>query len=538
MAILSKNSGTSDPVLTRMVAEDKVPWYRKPNLRVMYIYLFLCCMGVEMTSGFDSQLINTLQFSEPFNKYFGNGYKDRKDKWSIEPSLLGFVSSCYQLGSILGVPIAPWFNQKYGRRWSIMTGSIIMVIGAILQGFAQHVGMYIIARMLLGVGIVFAIISGSSLIGELGYPKERPILTSMFNSSYFIGAIIAAGISIKTVDIAGNWSWRLPSLLQICPSMLQICFVFMIPESPRWLVSQDREDEAFAILTKYHAEGDASSEIVQAEMAQIRTTIKLEMEHSKQSWLDMFRTAGMRRRVLIACFLGLFTQMSGNTLLSYYSSLLFEMMGYTTSYAKTRINIANNCWSLINATFFALVVTRFRRRWMFMLSSSAMLLVFISMTISFEKLREADDAGVKNRSAQIAALIFYFAYSPCYNLGNNALTYTYLVELFPYAQRTMGIGIEQIFGKAGGFFSTNVNPLALTAIDWKFLAAYCGWIAFEFVFVYLFYPETYNRTLEELAFLFEDKALADEAVAAVEKQVNETHDDGEKGAAMVVERVA
>jgi len=53
-------TGLTDPVLTRMVAEDKVPWYKKPNLRVMYIYLFLCCCGVEMTSGFDSQLINTL----------------------------------------------------------------------------------------------------------------------------------------------------------------------------------------------------------------------------------------------------------------------------------------------------------------------------------------------------------------------------------------------------------------------------------------------------------------------------------------------
>jgi hypothetical protein len=68
MAILTKQTGTSDPVLSRMVAEDKVPWYRKPNLRIMYIYLFLCCMGVEMTSGFDSQLINTLQFSKSFNK--------------------------------------------------------------------------------------------------------------------------------------------------------------------------------------------------------------------------------------------------------------------------------------------------------------------------------------------------------------------------------------------------------------------------------------------------------------------------------------
>ena len=235
-------------------------------------------------------------------------------------------------------------------------------------------------------------------------------------------------------------------------------------------------------------------------MAQIRSTIKLELENSKQSWMDMLRTAGMRRRVLIAVMMGLFTQMSGNTLLSYYSNLLFEMMGYTTDYAKTRINIANQCWSLMNAVVIALVVTRFRRRWMFMLSAVTMCIVFISMTVSFERLRYAKDNDFKNKSAGIAALFFYFAYSPCYNIGNNSLTYTYLVELFPYAQRTMGIGVEQIFGKLGGFFSTNVNPKALTAIDWKYLAIYCGWITFELITVYFLYPETYNRTLEELAF--------------------------------------
>lgn len=57
----------ADPIVTRLVSEDKVPWYKKPNLRFMYIFLFFCCMGVEMTSGFDSQLINTLQFSDSFH---------------------------------------------------------------------------------------------------------------------------------------------------------------------------------------------------------------------------------------------------------------------------------------------------------------------------------------------------------------------------------------------------------------------------------------------------------------------------------------
>ncbi|KAI9158920.1 lactose permease [Paramyrothecium foliicola] len=522
MAILTgkaADEGTSDPIVTRMVKEDKVHFWKKPNLRYMYFFLFTCCMGVEMTSGFDSQLINTLQFSPQFNTYFGNGYLNENGKPGIEPALLGFLNSCYNLGSIIGVPIAPWFAQKYGRRWAIMAGSIIMVIGALLQGFAQHVAMYIAARMILGVGIVFAIISGSALIGELAYPKERPLLTSLFNSSWYIGSIVACAISLGTVEIPGDWAWRIPSVLQIAPSLLQICTVFFLPESPRWLISHDRDDDAFEILTKYHAEGDASSALVQAEMAQIRSTIKLEMENSKQSWWEMVATKAMRKRVLLAAFLGLFTQMSGNTLISYYSNFIFEMMNYTSSYAKSRINIANQCWGLLNATILAILVSRFPRRLMFLLSATGMLLVFTAITVAIYFLREAKDQGLTNPAASIAGLFFYFAFSPCYNLGNNALTYTYLVEIFPYAVRSRGIGIQQIFGKGGGFFSTNVNPIALVAIEWKYMAIYCGWIAFEFLFIYFMYPETHGRTLEELAFLFEGKEFAEVAVAAVEKQV-------------------
>jgi MFS family permease len=181
--------------------------------------------------------------------------------------------------------------------------------------------MYIVARMILGFGIPFCIVAGSSLLGELGYPKERPILTSLFNSSYFIGQIIAASVGLGTVTIKTDWAWRIPSLLQIAPAMVQIVFIFLLPESPRYLISKDRHEEAFDILTKYHAEGDRSSVIVRAEIAQIQRTIKLELEEAKQTWWDMFRTAGMRRRLLISAFLGLFTQWSGNTLISYVPPL-------------------------------------------------------------------------------------------------------------------------------------------------------------------------------------------------------------------------
>lgn len=76
----------------------------------------------------------------------------------------------------------------------------------------------------------------------------------------------------------------------------------------------------------------------------------------------------------------------------------------------------------------------------------------------------------------------------------------YLVEIFPYAQRARGIAIFQFWGKAAQFFGTNVNPIGTQAIGWKYLLVYCCWIFAEAALIWFLWPETSNRSLEELAF--------------------------------------
>ena len=110
--------------------------------------------------------------------------------------------------------------------------------------------MFVIGRFLLGFGIPFAIVAASSMIGELSYPKERAQIGSLFNASWFIGelvqaihsnrgpyalpgAIVAAGVTLGTFAMKSTWGWRIPSALQICPSLLQISFIWVLPESPR-----------------------------------------------------------------------------------------------------------------------------------------------------------------------------------------------------------------------------------------------------------------------------------------------------------------
>ncbi|OOQ81876.1 putative MFS sugar transporter [Penicillium brasilianum] len=514
-----REENVAEPVLANLLADDRTPWYRKPNLRRLYFLLFPACMGIEITSGFDSQIINTVQIVYTWNKYFGHPtgkIVDGRPQYAIEANLKGFLGAAYSLGAILALPFVPYLNQRVGRRWTIMFGSCVSLVGALIQGFANGVAMYIVARMILGFGIPFCIVAGSSMLGELGYPKERPILTSLFNSSYFIGQIIAASVGLGTVTISSNWAWRIPSLLQIAPALVQIATVMFLPESPRYLISKDRYDDAFDILTKYHAEGDRNSVIVKAELAQIDRTIKLELEESKQSWWDMFRTAGMRRRLFISAFLGLFTQWSGNTLITYYLSDILNLVGITNSVTKSKINIGIACWGLVCGTALALTAPRFKRRPMYLTCASCLLCVYIGWTISMERFM-----STKAEAAAKLTIFFIFAYSPAYNLGYNALTYTYLVELFPYMGRSRGLSWFQFYGRGASFFATYVNPVGLANIAWKWLLVYCCWLVFELVFIYFFFPETSGRTLEELSFLFEDKEKANEVAAAVHKQLGE-----------------
>ena len=142
----------------------------------------------------------------------------------------------------------------------------------------------------------------------------------------FKGSITAAGTTLGTFQMKSNWGWRIPSLIQIVPSFLQIGFIFFLPESPRWLIARGRGEEAYQVLVKYHAEGDVDSEFVRAEYAQIEKTIELERETSKTTWTDLVSTAGMRRRLLVGALLGLFTQWSGNGLTSYVFFYLFGIL--------------------------------------------------------------------------------------------------------------------------------------------------------------------------------------------------------------------
>lgn len=193
----------------------------------------------------------------------------------------------------------------------------------------------------------------------------------------------------------------------------------MIPESPRFLISHDHREEAYHILVKYHAEGDSSSRFVAAEMAQIEHTIRIELDNSRRSWAEMITVPGIRKRVIIGAFLGIFTQWSGNTLLSYYINDILKLIGFSDQQFKGKLNVGLNSWNLVSAVTISLLVRRFPRRKMYLICATSLLCCYIAWTIAVQKYQ-----STKRIEPARLVIAIIFIYQACYNIGYNALTYS------------------------------------------------------------------------------------------------------------------
>ncbi|KAF8133845.1 general substrate transporter [Boletus edulis] len=479
---------SNDLIVSRLAEQDKVPWYSKPNLRLLYFLMAPTCLAAEMMNGFDSSMINGLQAVPSWIEYYGHP----------RSASLGLMAAMHSLGSLAALPFVPFVVDEMGRRYSIFLGAMISIAGGILQGSAMNFVMFVVARFILGFASAFCVVAASSLMGELSHPKERAIMGGLFSASRDIGAVAVAAVTLGTFAMTSNWGWRIPSLLQVAPGLLQVTFIRFLPESPRWLVSRGRGNEAYAVLVKFHAEGDENSEFAKAEYTQIEETLEAELKIAQINRMEVLSTPGMRRRVLIAASLGVFAPWSGIALIVYFLSPILDSIGIHDNRTKNIFNLAKTSWGLVNGTLLALIVPRYPRRRMFLVCTVSLFVVFSAWTIA-----SAEYSFSQSKTSAQAVLALIFLYSLAYNIGFNVLAYTYLIELFPFHVRATGISVSQWCHRGAAFLAQFANPIGMDLAGWRWYIVYCIWDAFQVVFVYFMFPETSGRTLEELAFLYE-----------------------------------
>ena len=293
-------------------------------------------------------------------------------------------------------------------------------------------------------------------------------------------------------------------MLQIVPSVIQLILSFFAPESPRWLIYNDRTDEAIDMIAKYHSGGDRNSRLVQFEVAEIQAALIQEKEQKAMKWSEFIRTPGNRRRLYILIFLGFATQWSGNGLTSYYLPRVLDSVNITSPETKLLINALIAIFKVGCSTVCALMIDRAGRRGLILFGTITMFLVFVIWTI-VSALNQERNFKDKSLASAVVAMIFLFhvGYQP---LAASAIVY--VIESAPFSLRAKTSMIFQLCAYTASVFNNFVNPIAMDAIKWRYYIVYCVILAVEVVVTYFFLPETKGRGLEEIAEIFDGPAAA------------------------------
>ncbi|PPQ73948.1 hypothetical protein CVT26_006401 [Gymnopilus dilepis] len=514
-------SGAAGEVRSYEHLLDHRPWYKNRRLVLLNFWIVILLV-TSSTNGYDGAESSIYEEEYVFSAHTNPDGLQSLPQWqkafhNPTGGSLGLLGAIQNIGSLSALPFAPYMADGLGRKACIVWGACLMIIGTVLQTASQTVHMFIGARWLIGFGLNLAATGAPMLISELAYPIFGvSIFPSIGGCSYFasvriFGSFIAAWTTFGTFHIGTSWSWRIPSAIQGFPSVIQLIFIWFVPESPRWLVSKGREQEALRTLAYYHAKGNEKDPLVEYEYEEIKTAIRLDREVAETvGWSTLFKTPGNRKRMRIIIAIAFFSQWSGNGLaISLDLNKVLDAIGIADPTVQLLINGVLQIYSFILCVFGSLWCDKLGRRKLFLISTGGMLVCWTLETICFAIYSERGTA-----SAAHAFIAMIFLFSTFYALAYSPLIVTYTIEILPYNLRSKGFTIFNFTICASLVFNQYVNPIALQNIGWKYYTVYIAWLTFEFTFIWLYLVETKNRTLEETAAIFD----GDDQVALIEKQ--------------------
>ncbi|KAL2277141.1 hypothetical protein FJTKL_00156 [Diaporthe vaccinii] len=412
---------------------ERVTWYREPHLRKLYA-MSLVLMIASATTGYDGMLVNTSQQIHRWEEYFGLDIDDNNK--------LGVLINMFNIGSIVSFFITPYVADNYGRKNAIIAGCIFMIGGGCLTAFCDGYALYITGRFLLGFGNSLAQMASPLLLTEICHPQHRGPVTAIYNCLWNLGALLVSSIGWGTAYIDNDWSWRSITLIQIVPSVIQITFIWWLPESPRYLVNKDRNEEALIVLSKCHSGGDIHDAVVQFEFQEIKQTIQMDRDaDNATSYLDFMRTKGNRWRLAIIISLGIISQYSGNALFSNYMNTIYEGAGITMQSQKLAMSTGKIILDLVVTIAAALNVDRFGRRPLFLISTSGMVVAFAAWTATGAIYENSNLTNIQTGYAQ---LVFIWLFGIFYDIGFSGLLVAYALEILPFHLRAKGMMIMNI----------------------------------------------------------------------------------------------
>ncbi|WP_087485332.1 sugar porter family MFS transporter [Brachybacterium massiliense] len=423
------------------------------------------------------------------------------EEFSLGPGLTGFAVSSALLGCAVGAWFAGSLSNRYGRIPVMVIAAILFFVSAVGSGLAFGVWDLILWRVIGGLGVGAASVIAPAYIAEVAPARFRGRLGSLQQLAIVLGIFTALLSNALIANTAGGSSetfwfgvaaWRWMFMIEAVPAAAYGVMALFLPESPRYLIRRGQLDRASKVLYDFTGEVD-----VNLKIEQIRKTLEREDAESLRDLVG--ERFGLKPIVWLGILLSLFQQLVGINVIFYYSTTLWQSVGFDESQAL----LTSTFTSIMNivATIIAiLLVDRVGRRVMLLVGSAGMALSLALMALAFsfgEMSAGAESVSLPDPWSTVA-LVAANAFVMFFGTTWGPLVWVLLGEIFPNRIRASALAVAAAAQWAANWAVSASFP-TLSDIGLSFAyGLYAAFALLSLVFVFLWVPETKDRELEDM----------------------------------------
>lgn len=417
---------------------------------------------------------------------------------------LGFTVGALLIGCFIGAFFAGRLADVIGRRNTMMFAAALFLAGALVQGIAGSHLIFLIARICGGMAVGAASVLSPAYISEVAPASIRGRLTTVqqimiiagLTAAFLVNYFLALGAGVSTSKFwLGLDAWRWMFLMQSIPAAIFLIALFFIPESPRYLVSKGRDEDAVAVLSSLFG-----SEAATPKFEEIRATFA--SDH-RPRLSDVLSPSGggflnIRPIVWAGIMLAVFQQLVGINVIFYYGATLWQAAGFSEAQAL-QTNIISGALSIVACLITIALVDKIGRKPLLLFGSAGMAVTLFIMVFAFSTGTLAGDKLVLPGHMGIVAVAAALLYSALFNLSWGPIMWVMLGEMFPNQIRGSALAVAGFFQWFANYLVAQSFPIMLGSIglaaSYSFYAV-CAVISF-FLVAWLVH-ETRGKELEQM----------------------------------------
>ncbi|ORX53081.1 general substrate transporter [Hesseltinella vesiculosa] len=415
------------------------------------------------------------------------------------PAVIGAVVALYEIGCMFGALSVGAVSDWIGRKNTIRIGSIILIIGAVLQTAQVDLAMAIVSRIITGVGNGMITATVPVYQSEIAPPTSRGASVCYECTLLVVGMSIAYWLEFGLYWAGGVVAWRFPLAFQIVFALTLLAGTTVLPETPRWLVSKDRDEEAKMVLARLWTNEDTTHPRCVDEYEEIKQGINMERRLGISSYQELFSKGkyNNRYRVCLGMLSQAIQQLSGINATTYYLTTVFENAGFTRPMAMMFGGVDTLVYAIgsLVPIFF---VEKVGRRPIMLWGLVAQAVTLMALAGS-----QAASDGYKAGTWHLAggqggAAAFTMLYNFVFGASWLSMAWLYPAELFSTAMRAKGNSLSTASNWLFNFVVAEITPVLFSSIGFYTYILF-GFLNIAFIpVVYYWFPETKGKTLEEV----------------------------------------